>query len=154
MPGATIAGVLLVIGYSLAKFYLPGQSMFSVFEAGAFWVGTFVAGLGMLIISTKWYNEDDKNRRHMPYILRQVLAIAVFGGAMYAGVMINTGPLLYIAAVFATFYIIEKLYELTPSGIFTWGLLTVILGVAAIWGGNWLSDNMDLVQTYIASVRS
>lgn len=154
LPAATIAGVLLAGGYALARFYLPEQSMFSVFEAGAFWIGTFVAAIGMLIISTKWYNEDDDGRRHMPYILRQVLAIAMYGGAMYAGIMINNGPLLYIAGGFAALYIIEKFYEVVPKNFFWYMGLTAIFGISMIWGAFWLKDNMDVFHTYVASIRS
>lgn len=153
IPGATIAGILLAGGFSLAEFYGVSGQWFSVFKDGAFWVGTFVAGTGMLIISAKWYTKEEA-KRHMPYILRQILTIVVLGGAMYAGIMINNGTLLYIATAFMMLFIIEKLYEIAPENVLSYGVLTLALGAGLIYGGNWLSDNMDVVQTYIASLRA
>lgn len=153
LPGATVVGIVLSGGYTLANFYNAFPTWLSVFEDGAFWVGTFVAGLGMLITSAKWYSKEEEARR-MPYLLRQALTVAVLIGAMYAGVMINNGTLLYIAAAFALLFIIEKLYELAPENVLSYGLLTVALGAGLIYGGNWLSSNMDTVQTYITSLRT
>jgi hypothetical protein len=153
IPGATIAGILLAGGFTLAEFYGVNTSWFEVFKDGAFWVGTFVAGIGMLIISAKWYTKEEQKRR-MPYLLRQILTFAVLAGSMYAGVMINNGTLLYIGTAFMMLFIIEKLYEIAPENRTSYFTLTLILGVIAIFGANWYSGNEEAIQTYIASLRA
>lgn len=153
IPGATIAGILLAGTFTLVEFYGVNASWFEVFKDGAFWVGTFVAGIGMLIISAKWYTKEEQ-KRHMPYLLRQILTFLVLAGSMYAGVMINNGTLLYIGTAFMMLFIIEKLYEIAPENVLSYGVLTLALGSAAIYGAFWYSDNVDVIQTYIASLQA
>ena len=151
IPGATIAGILLAGAFSTLKVNGISIPQLSVFEGGAFWVGTFVAGVGVLITSSKWYGGSGK--RAMPYVVRQIAALGLFAAGIYAGIAVNDGALLYIATAFAMLFIIEKLYEATPEGMLSRGLLTTALGITAIIGGNWLVGHMDAVQAFIHSIR-
>ncbi|HYD93456.1 MAG TPA: hypothetical protein VEB18_03330 [Candidatus Paceibacterota bacterium] len=152
IPAATVASILLAGTFATLQVYNVSVPVLQVFESGAFWMGTLCAGVGMLIIASRWYGNDGK--RSMHYALRQVFAIAVFGGGLYAGVMANEGTLLYIAAIFSLLYIVEKIYEISPKSAIAYGVITVGLGIGAVYGGSWLASNMDTVQTFITSMRA
>lgn len=151
IPSTTIVATLLAGVFATLRIYDVSIPMLSVFESGAFWVGTLCAGVGMLIIASKWYGSEG---RSMPYALRQVLAIVVFGAGIYAGIVADEGTLLYIAGIFAFLFLIEKSYEIAPNNAISYGLLTVALGVAAIYGYTWLNENLDQVNSFVASLRS
>jgi len=114
-----------------------------IFEVGAFWLGSFVMFLGLLIASTKWYDS------RFPYVLMQLLTITAGMLAVYIGNLYGIGPLAGIGGTFFVLYLIEKPFEIpaeSVTGFAVIGLLVFGTMGLAIW---WGSNHMDIVTHYL-----
>ncbi|KND50691.1 MAG: hypothetical protein ABA06_04530 [Parcubacteria bacterium C7867-001] len=134
IPGATIAAFGLCAGFSLAAWYGVSAPWFAIFKDGAFWMGTFVTGIGVLIMSSRWYGGSEEKRRP-PYAIKLILGAGIIGLGVFGGLALNNGQLLYIAAAFGALFIIEKMYEVMPENAWAYGILTTVLGTAGVYGG-------------------
>ena len=104
MPRATTTAYLLLAAFIAEKLMWPAAPAYvTVFAPGAFWLGSFVAFTGMLIMSWDWYCEGK-----VAYWPMQILTVATLVGACALGMFFNIEPLPGMAGTFLVFYVASK----------------------------------------------
>lgn len=152
LPGGTLVAILLAAGATASHFFNVSFGPLDVFQPGAVWVASIVAGIGLLIISSKWYGYgiDDKAP---PYALMQVVTLGLYGVGIFFGAVSGLDPLMYISAVFLAIYLIEKPHEIDDMGVlghaFAGLVSAIIIGAAAYY----VQNNMAEVNAYIEGFR-
>ena len=118
-------------------------SRLHAFEQGALWLGSFVGYLGLLIASSRWY----ENRMH--YVLMQVITIVMGINALAIGSIFGIPQLLGIGGTLFVLYLIEKPFEI-PVESFT-AYAAIGLCVAVVVGGSawWAQNHLTQVQPYL-----
>ena len=117
------------MGFLYTILHATGQSSsaFTTFEVGLSWWGFFVFYLGMLIMASKWWAYDWRNRRQYnwgKYALMQVLTIVAGVAALYFGNVYHISLLLGIGGTFFGLYLMEKWFEVPWEGVgWAWSLL-------------------------------
>jgi len=128
------------VGLRIAGITVP---FVQVFESGAFWLGSFVMFLGLLIASSKWYDSL------FPYPLMQGLTIAAGMLAIGLGNVYGIGPLHGIGGTFFVLYLIEKPFEIPARSLTGYALITLAVSVSlglAVW---WATNHTDIVSYYL-----
>jgi hypothetical protein len=139
IPRATAASFMILAVYLLTRISGGDPGMFHVFQTGAFFIGTFVYFLGLLILSSwyyyAWSYRDNRERTPAQFWLMQVVTIASGCAALYVGSVFGIGTLLGVGGTFFVIYLMEKYTELPWSEIgFAWGLLGAgLLLFGAAW---------------------
>ena len=124
MPRATAASFLILLVYLLTRISGGEVGIFHVFQTGAFFVGTFVYFLGLLILSSWYYHCWGKDKQIGTFWVMQVVTIASGVAALYLGSVFGIGTLLGVGGSIFVIYLLEKYSELPWSEIgFAWGLL-------------------------------
>lgn len=125
IPRATFASFLILAVSLFAKIGGYDAGPFTVFQPGAFFVGTFVYFLGLLITSSWYYYAWGRSKERMnSFWAMQVLTLLSGGAALYIGSVFGIGALLGVGGTFFVIYLLEKYTELPWNEIgFAWGLL-------------------------------
>jgi hypothetical protein len=146
IPTATMAGIFLLIVFCVVHIFVPEAiSAVTVFKPGVFWVASFVAFIGLLIMSSKWYAEG------RDYITLQLITVVVLGAALAAGLTFGINPLAGMAGTFLVFYLAAKPIEIPADSKIAWGINITISGFF-IFGGWWLgTKNIELVSQYLTT---
>lgn len=146
IPSGTIAALMvlaLFIGVHLFVPEAPPQIL--VFKPGAFWVSSFVAFIGLLIMSSRYYT------RGANYVSMQLITIIVYGAALGIGVTFGINPLAGMAGTFLVFYIAEKPFEIPQHGLTTLGLSFMMSG-AVLYAGWWYGTmHLTSVTQYLTA---
>lgn len=151
LPGGTLIATALTGTVLTAKFLNLNLGPFAVFMPGAIWIGSIVAGLGFLIIASKWYGFFSDDRRPN-YVLMQIVALAVYGAGIFFGAVTGSDPVMYISAVFLAIYLVEKPHEI-DTGVLGHAIFGLIGAVAIGYGATWLQGHMTEVNAYLEAVR-
>lgn len=130
VPRATVASFLILLAYLSVRINDGNYGPFVVFETGAFFVGTFVYFLGLLILSSWYYYSwshratQDKNSQEGTFWVMQVVTIASGCAALYIGSVFGISTLLGVGGTLFVIYLLEKYSELPWNKIgLAWGLL-------------------------------
>jgi len=128
IPRATAASFLILLVYLLTRVTGGDPGIFHVFQGGAFFIGTFVYFLGLLILSSwyyyAWGRRGSEKGSHAQFWFMQVVTIASGCAAFYLGSVFGITALLGVGGTFFVIYLMEKYTELPWSEIgFAWGLL-------------------------------
>jgi len=140
---ATTAGFITLIAFVAIRVSGEAVPYIHVFEQGALWLGSFVGFIGILIASSRWY----ENRAMYP--IMQVIAIVLGMAAIGVGSVFGIPQLLGIGGTFFALYLIEKPFEI-PAESAT-GFAAIGLFVAAAVGGSvwWAQNNMELIEPFL-----
>lgn len=141
---ATSAGFMLLFFYvGMTILGLQSTRFFDLFRDGALWMGSFVGYLGLLIASTRWYN----NRQN--YVVMQVITIAAGIAALFLGSVFDISELQKIGGTFFVLYLVEKFSEIPARSIE--GYAAVGLTVAGVlWGVSWfIKTNAEQLAPYV-----
>lgn len=147
--GTLVSGLLTVAVLNTAHLNLGYAE---VFKQGAVWVGSIVACIGLLIMSTRWYGYGNDNRRPN-YVFMQLVTIGAYASGIIFGAITGLDPIMYVSAVFAVIYLSMKPHEIEDAGLLTHAFFGLVAAIAIGFGANWLTNNMADVQTYLTSVR-
>ncbi len=110
---------------------------------GGLWVGPFVAGLGLLIASSRHYGSDS------PWALRQVAPLVLGFVAVGVGNLYGIAPLAGIGGTFWVLFLVDKAADIPVQGrtqAAFLGLATCCVLGAGVW---WAQDHIDLVRPYL-----
>lgn len=120
MPKSVFSSFIILAAYLVLKLNGHMVGDLALFETGAVFMGAFVYYLGLLIMSSKFYESGGN------YGLLQVITIASGMAAFYLGSVFHLGTLLGIGGTFFVIYLLEKYYEIPWKGIgWAWSLLGV-----------------------------
>jgi hypothetical protein len=148
IPSATAAALLILVIYVVVHVFFPNvPTAGKVFEAGAFWLGSFVGFLGLLILSNKWYVRAMRTS----YAWIQLVTVAFYMVGVAAGMTFGINPLAGMAGTFLVFYAADKLIEIETQSVMTFGLKLMLVG--AVFSGAWFFANQHeaLVKTYLTT---
>lgn len=121
--GTTSAFVVLIPAV-LATAANGSLGLLEVFSAGIFWMATFTAFTGLLILATFWCSKDIDT-----YFVMQILMILAGVGALYFGSVYNLSALQKIGGTFFVLYLLSKPWDLPKRSIVAWsgiGLATCV----------------------------
>lgn len=146
IPAATSAGIVLLTIFCFIHLFVPeAPAAVTVFKTGVFWVSSFVAFVGMLIMSSRGY------ARGRNYIALQLIAVVIYTGALSVGLTFNINPLAGMAGTFLVFYLAAKPLEIDKGSEIAWGFTLMISG-AILYGAWWYGvKHTDLVSTYLTT---
>jgi len=140
---ATVAGFMMVTLFVVLTIYGQAAPQLAVFRTGALFMGSFVGYLGLLIASSRWYD----NRAN--YVLFQLITVAAGVAALVVGSVWGIGELQKIGGTFFVLYLIEKVCEVPVKervGYASLGLLVsgLIFGVCML-----VKTYPEMVQPYL-----
>lgn len=146
VPTATMTGLLLLGAFCVIHVLVPdAPAAIQVFKPGVFWVASFVAFIGLLIMSSKWYNSGPG------YFVLQLLTVVTLAGALVFGMVFAVNPLAGMAGTFLVFYLASKPLEIPADSHITVGIMLMLTGgilYGAWWYGN---EHSDFVSTYLTT---
>ncbi|MES2006853.1 MAG: hypothetical protein V4436_01960 [Patescibacteria group bacterium] len=140
---ATTAGFItlaLFVAIRVSGTYVP---YIHVFEHGALWLGSFVGYLGLLIASSRWY----ENRAMYP--LMQVITIILGMGAIGVGSVFGIPQLLGIGGTFFALYLIEKPFEIPVESGTAYAAIGLFVACSVGGGVWWAQNHMDIIQPFL-----
>ncbi len=146
IPTATMAGIVLLAGFVFMHlFVLDTIAAIHVFKPGVFWVASFVAFTGLLIMSSRWYTDG------RDYITLQLITVVVYGAALTAGLVFAINPLAGMAGTFLVFYLAAKPLEIEKDSEIAWGITLMITG-SILYGAWWYgAKQTELVAQYLTT---
>ena len=146
IDSGTAAALMVLSTYVIAHIFYPNmpQAM-AVFTTGAFWLGSLVGYIGLLILSNKWFIEE----RGGSYAWMQIVTIAACVVGVAVGLTFGINVLAGFAGTFAVFYFASKLIEIPTDGAMGFGLKLIFIGV--LFYGTWLIANTNeaMIKPYI-----
>ncbi len=150
IPGGTMAALMLLTAYVVVHLFWKDAPMFvRVFMPGALWLGSFVAFIGILILSSSFYDEDDGR-----FWVMQLVAWVVYGVFGTLGMIYDITPLPAMTLVMFALYLASKPLDLEwEKNAITVGISLIISG--SIFGGAWFvaSTNAAMARHFIAMVQ-
>lgn len=102
---ATAASFTMLAVFVGMRIFATANPTAHVFEFGALFLGSFVGYLGLLIHSSRWYEEG------RDYGLAQVVTTLLGCAAIFVGSVWQIGELQKIGGTFFVLYILEKIFE-------------------------------------------
>ena len=138
---ATVAGFLLLGVFAVFKTVGHTVPELAVFEKGALWMGSFVAYLGLLILSSRWYP-----RGAGFYAGMQVVVFVAGLAALALGAMFEIAELQQIGGTFFVLWLIEKMAEIANTSVRRWATVGLALSIAFYYFA-------DAVQPHIPYLR-
>lgn len=146
IPTATSAGIMLLIIFVVIHLFVPDTvQAVTVFKPGVFWVASFVAFIGLLIMSSSWYAGG------RDWFTLQFITVVIYGAALVAGLVFNINPLTGMAGTFLVFYLAAKPLEIEKDTEIEWGI-TLMITSAILYGAWWYgTKSSDLVSTYLTT---
>lgn len=150
IPGGTMAALMLLSAYVLAHLFWKDAPMFvRVFMPGALWLGSFVAFIGILILSSSFYDDDDGR-----FWVMQLVAWVVYGAFGMLGLIYDIVPLPAMALTLFAFYLASKPLD------FEWEQSPITVGISllmasAVFGTAWFfaTSNAAMARHFIAMVQ-
>ena len=139
----TTGGLIVLTAFVLARIFHSTLSFVNVFEAGAFWCGSFVGYLGLLIVSSRWY-QGGRN-----YALMQVVNIVFGVAALAVGSIFGIGPLRGIGGTFFVLYLIEKPFEIPVESVTAYAAIGMLVSTLVGFGVYWAQNHMDVIRPYL-----
>src|SRR3989338_3137439 len=134
LSSATSAAFFTLVGFVALRVIGKDLPYIHVFEQGALWLGSFFGFLGLLIASSRWY----ENRTLYPFM--QVITIVAGMAAIGAGSLFDIPQLLGIGGTFFVLYLIEKPFEIPTQSMVGRALIGLFVA-SGIGGGVWWAQN-------------
>ncbi len=146
IPSGTVSGLMLTIIYGAVRAFHVEFGMFSVFESGALWLGSLVGFIGLLILSSSWY---DRKRSGAHQFMMNVVMIVMLAITISFGVFADVRELSTMGGAFLIFYVAGKVAEVETTEYFAFGLK--LLCICAVFAGAWyvLDHNQATFAPYL-----
>lgn len=143
LGNATSTGFAILLLFLFLRMTHVAIPFMDVFESGAYWLGSFVMFLGLLIASTKWYGNN------FPYVLMQVITIVAGMLALYIGSVFDIAPLRSIGGTFFALYLIEKPFEIPAESATGYAVIGLLVSIGIGTGVWWAQNHPDIVAPYL-----
>jgi hypothetical protein len=144
VPRATLAAFgILVLFVIIEMGFLPRTDLLEIFKPGAFWSGSFVAGLGLLIMSTRWCTE-----KVVPYLFYCVATITFGVGAIFIGDIWQIDDLSKIGYWLLVLFALVKYCEIPVKSKLGYAFLSVGLGIIMFAAAYYFNTHHDVFITY------
>jgi hypothetical protein len=147
IPSATMAATMIVGLFLVFRLAVPNAPSFvQVFMPGAFWIGTFVALTGLLIMTSRYYQRDTAL-----LVLAQIAFLVISVIAVALGVTFGINAMAGIAGTFLVLYLAEKPLEVTPHNAVAVGTMLIVTG--GIMFGAWsvAMAHQEIVERYLTT---
>ncbi len=148
IDAGTAAALMILLLYVLGHIFYPAMpNAVKVFMTGAFWLGSLVGYIGLLILSSKWVVESKRGN----YAWMQIITIAACIVGVAGGSTFGINALAGIAGTLFVFYLAGKLVEIPTNGMMGFGLKLMLIG--AVFSGAWMyaKDHEALIKTYLTT---
>lgn len=148
IKSGTAAALIVLTIYVIAHAFLPNApAAGKVFEAGAFWLGSFVGFIGLLVLSSELYTSFKGGS----YGWMQCVAIAIYMAGVAIGMTLGINPLAGMAGTFLVFYAAGKLIEIRTRTAMTFGLKVILIG--CVFTGAWFfaQQHEAVIKTYLTT---
>lgn len=143
IPKGIFAGLIMVTLYSLYKVFGLDNEYLEVFEDGALWLGGFVMGVGLLIVSSRWYTEKGH------YIVMNLLSVTLLIVGSSVGLLFSIQEVTTLFLVFLLFYLSEKVIEVETESMVAIGLKLIVTGGFLVGVYYYLHTHQDLAVKYL-----
>jgi len=117
-----------------------------VFQNGAFWLGSFVGFIGLLIASSRWYDDRD---RAIPCALANALMLAAGLAAIVIGTMWDIGPLRGVGGTFLVLWFLEKPFEFKYQNAKAYAYVGLLVAFEIGLGIYWAENHMAMIAPYL-----
>lgn len=138
--GTAFAILSVFVAFRILNIHPP---FISVFESGAFWLGSLVGYVGLLIASSRWYEA------RFPYVSMNILAIIAGFFAIIVGTLWDIAPLRGIGGTFFVLGAIEKPFEFPVRSLTTYAYIGLFVATMIGLGIFFAENNMALIEPYL-----
>lgn len=146
VPQATAVAFLVLGFYMALRIFNVDDPSVKVFAPGAYWMGTFVGYLGILIMASKWYGDGVDGR----YMAMNVLIMPLAGvAAILLGSIYGVPEVQKIGGTFFGLWMIEKYVEVTFRGLLSGSFFGLLGSIALFYATSWAIANAEKVGPYL-----
>lgn len=143
VPQGTATAFLILAFYVGMRVFNIDDPYIKVFAPGAYWMGSFVGFLGLIIMASKWYPSGN-------YALMNFIVVPVAGvGAILIGSIYGVPELAKIGGTFFGLWFVEKYVEVTFHGILSGSFFGLIGSLAVFKFTTWAIENAERVGPYL-----
>jgi hypothetical protein len=135
-----ICGILV-----LERWFTPGVAHLDVFRTGMQWLGPFVFALSVLINSSRWFMDVNKQS----YIGMQIMAVAALFALVTAGSVFQIDAMLNVGTAFLILFVIEKPLEIKHHSLTTLAFTGLLLSIFVGAGVYYAQVNPDFVAQWL-----
>lgn len=138
----TISGLLVMAAYIAVHIAKVNLGLLQVFESGALWLGSFVGFLGLLILSSRWYERGNN------WVVMNIVTIMFLSATISIGMLYGIREITTMGGAFLLFYLAAKPMEIKTKEHFAFGVKLMMTGgvLASAW--HWLSMNPEMTKQY------
>lgn len=139
-----VVGSFLIISYIIYKITGINLEYLNVFESGVLWIGALASGIGLLITSSRWYDEGRL------YIIMNLLTFVFFVVGAAIGLAFGINALTTMSLALFLFYLAGKIIEVDSDSMVGIGFKLIFVG--GLFGTAWyyLSTHQDLAMKYLS----
>lgn len=150
IPAATVAALFILAAYLAIHILVPeAPAAVLVFKPAAFWVSSFVAFIGLLIMSSRYYTGGVNGH----YLVMQIYALLSYLVALALAMIFGINPLAGMAGTFLVFYLAAKPLDVPVHGHIAVGAMLTVAG-AIMYGAWWYaSQHIADVGQYLTLVQ-
>src|SRR3989338_5903950 len=142
VPQATAVAFLVLGFYVALRIFNVDDPYIKVFAPGAYWMGSFVGYLGLLIMASKWYGHGMDGRYFaMNFFIMPVAGVA----AILLGSIYGVPELQKIGGTFFGLWCIEKYVEVTFHGLLSGSFFGLMGSIGVFYITSWAIANADKV---------
>lgn len=132
IPRATMAAfAILIVFLAIHLNFLPVNEYLGIFKPGAFWSGTFVTALGLLIMANRWYTES-----FAKYILLCGLTLTFGVAAIFLGSMLGLENLSKVGYWLIVIFFMIKYWEIPAGSLVGYSILGLFFS-SVVGGTAW-----------------
>ena len=147
VPIGTFVAFLVLGLYLAMRMMNVDQPYIQVFAPGAYWMGSFVGFLGLLIMTSKWY------ARGSSFFVTNFVLMPIAGlGAIIIGSVYGVPELSRIGGTFLVLFVVEKYVEVTMHGMLSASFFGLVGSGVLFMLANWALQNSDKVGPYLLFV--
>jgi hypothetical protein len=135
-----ICGILV-----LERWFALNVTQLDVFRTGMQWLGPFVFALSILLNSSRWFMDNNKQS----YIGMQVMAVAALFALMTAGSVFQIEAMLNVGTAFMILFVIEKPLEIRHRNLTSLAFTGLVISVIVGGGVYYAQSHPDVVAQWL-----
>jgi len=137
----TSASVIILILFTVYRAVGIHYPIIDLFQSGAFWLGSLAGFVGLLILSSRYYDRAN-------YALMNVITPVVFIGFGTTAAIYGIRELTTMVGAFIIFFIADKIVEIKTDGAIALGIKLGVIGLMFYGAWHFVNANQAIVSAF------